>query len=220
MARFRRVRRVLRKPVRRVRRRRIFRRRRFGRRGAQLVCKFTRCVKTNVIQKNDSYESFAFSPTGFQEFVDLAKNFNYYQFTRCRIRVIPHQNVANNSTSEVGLYALIPWHRDVPTAGTFSAMCSIDKAKIFRQTQIGSMTFVCNTLTKNDVPSTAGSGETINWMPKTQVPYGAAVAPLHYCGMIAYEGLQTALDPDAHTKFTIVQDVWVRFYQQKAAGFV
>ncbi|WBG01403.1 coat protein [army ant associated cyclovirus 3 P1A-reste_4] len=214
----------MRRYVRRYRRRRPRFARRQGRRRRVFRPRYRRGVASGTFRvklthvstftaKNDAvtHTWMSFEPKDFDEFSNLAPNFEAYKFTKCRVRVIPMQNVSNNSTSQVPMYCILPWHTLAPQSNTFEKFMSVDKAKIFKQTQTGSMVFNVNTLSAVAYADGQASLKT-EWMPRIEIDANAYMVR-HFAGLIAFQG-----DPsmaDRSTKFTIVQDVWCTFYNQK-----
>lgn len=221
MARFRRTnRRAYRRPRRSIRRRRMFRKRSFARRSlgrGNIRIKLTRTDTLAIPLDATSFQSFECSPSDFPEFSNIAPNFEAYRFTKLRARVIPHQNVSNNSTSSVPLMAILPWHHAAPAheGTTFNDYVSIDKAKIYRQTQAARMTFNMNTLVA--AVYDAGGGPTTAavtaWGKRIELD-SDAYKIMHYSGLVAWQKSENA-EAGAKSYFTIIRDVWCTLYNQK-----
>ncbi|ARO38305.1 capsid [Circovirus sp.] len=154
-------------------------------------------------------------PIDFDEFGNLAPNFEAYRFTRCRVRILPQQNVSNNSTSLVPSYCLFPWHRPMPEATTFNAYLSIDRAKIFRATGVGKMTFVPSVL--NSLATADGKGYTLETKFKPRIELvnnDSAYNVVFYTGGLGFQGIPDG-EKGAKAHYNIVIDMWCTFYNQK-----
>lgn len=205
-----------RKPVRRYQRRlrRRFRRRR---RSGNLLAKLTKVSQLTVKNNITSIWNCSFYPEDFKEYTQLAKNFESVKFLRVRVTVLPLQNVANSTTSVAPAYAMTPWHYAIDLPKEFSSYLSMDKAKIFRQTHIGSQAYVPNIMSVTQV-RTAGSGATSNsdqivWRPEIRANVYAATEKLPNikCGAIAFQG---ATELTGSTLFNIKTDVYCVFKSQ------
>lgn len=220
MARFRRT--FRRKPVRRVyrRRRRVNFRLRRSLRSRQILhrFKFTRSILLTVPLNKDSTQAVSFIPTDFNEFLGLYQNFEAYRFTRIRVRVIPWQSVTLVSQG-LPTYLIAPWHRDLPSSMTFADSVSLDKAKIYRDTQRGHMSFKPNTLSA--VKYTGGTGGSVltecNWAPR--IENIDTTFPRMYGGVIVFS---SNANPQETTScnYTIIIDAWCRMYNQKSTAIV
>ena len=213
MARFRRT---VRRPVRRVRarRRRLFRRRRrFPIRSSDLLCKLTKISTVSVDVTKVNVYSLSFLPTDFPEFNNLRNSFEMVKFLKVKVRVLPLQNVSNNTSSAMPAYCMVPWHRGVAAATDFNTYLSIDKCKIFRGTQIGRQSYVpCDLLANSTDKATAVQTDTINWRPTLFVTKSQENFPRIYTGLIAFQG-DGALTSGA-AKYNVIMDVWVVFKKQ------
>lgn len=216
---FRRVvrRRFKRRPV--SRRRRFFRRRykRGFRTSGNILIKCTKISEVNVPSNATSTWSCAFNPSDFPEIVGLYKNFEYAQFLRQRVRVMPLQNVANNSTSQVPGYCIFPWHHNnqPPTSKPFSSFLTIDKAKYRPQTRGVMMNFVPNIdlATEFEGPATLRN-DSLQWKPNVALNSASGLNIRIFGGCIAFQGDSTAEGRTA--SFNIIQDVWVKFKNQSS----
>ena len=213
MARFRRT---VRRPVRRVRarRRRLFRRRRrFPIRPADLLCKLTKISTVRVDVTKVNVYSLSFLPTDFKEFTDLRDSFEMVKFLKVRVRVLPLQNVANNTSSAMPAYCMLPWHRGGPAATEFNTYLSVDKAKVFRGTQTGRQSYVpCNLLANSTDTATAVSTDTINWRPTLYIQRSQTNFPRIYTGLIVFQGDGNLTSGNA--VYNIIMDVWVVWKKQ------
>lgn len=195
MARFRRILRR-RKPVRRVRR--LFRRRvRRKARSGNLHVKF--CKSTTIHPAANTVNVWAsnFILNDFPEYVALAKNFESTTVKRIAVRIVPMQNVSNNSTSRIPAYCMLPWHYPGPAPKDFNTYLSSDRVKIFRGTQTGRQTYVPSTIemTQNLDPTTGAPvpipGD-IKWRPTIRWNKDARI----YGGLIAFQGDPTLTAKD------------------------
>lgn len=220
MARFKRTFRRVRRPL---RKRRIFRRRykRVSRRfnSGSMWCKFTKVATVEVPNDTTSVWEGSFVPDDFPEYTQLAPNFEAIQFYKQRIRVMPLQNVSNNSTSQLPAYTMLPWHKPGPLQKNFNTYLSVDKAKMFKQTQSGRQTYVCavlqTSLSKVDSGGneTASNFVTLKWRPRIERGWAAqSKFPRIYTGIIAFQGEQTMTG--RKSAFNIVMDVWVKCINQ------
>ncbi|UBR88850.1 putative capsid protein [mongoose-associated cyclovirus Mon-32] len=216
----RRVRRYFKRPLRRVHRRRRMFRRRYTKRSRStptLACKLTKTVQVSTNLKTGGFTTCNFQLNDFAEFTNLASNFERVRVVRCRVRVLPHQNVANNSTSENLNYAIVPYHGPI-TSGqlpNFPTSLSIDRAKVYRMTQRGYMNFV--PAIRYSVDSDGGNQTLgIKWRPELYISTAASKEIL-YTGFINYEGA-TYINENYASHFTVIMDVFVRFKNQR--GFI
>ncbi|UNY50599.1 capsid protein [Chifec virus UA15_517] len=197
----------------RVRRRRVLRRPKAGRGNYRF--KFT--VLSSITQGLDKTGIYnvAFQPRDFNEFVNLAANFEAYRFTRQRVRVLPQQNVSNNSSSLIGDYCILPWHRPSPSAYTFNDFLSVDKAKVFRGTGCGSMTFVPAALVSTGVEGVEATKYLkTSYKPRIEIISQDTLKIEHYTGMIGFQALSDA-PAGSKAHYNIVTDVWCTMYNQK-----
>lgn len=214
MARYRR-----RRPYRRrlVRRRPVALRRKFIRRRRQtsFPVKLTRSVHVTANGTTDYNLSFMISLNDFAEHINLAGNFERVKVLRQTVLVLPQQNVANNTTSRIGSYALIPYHKPLPTTPSlnFPTALSIDKAKVFRGTQKGRMSFVPAARIGVEQSGEAGVGYTrTDWRPTLELGREATL-PYLYTGFFAHENLGVT---GMEYHYTIIQHLYVRYYNQRS----
>lgn len=215
---FRRIARIRRRRP--YRRRAIFRRRRRRVRRNKSGTLFVKLTKISTVQvPNSATTSWGvnFHPTDFDEFNRLAPEFEYSKWHKIKCRVIPMQNVSNSSTSLVPSYIMAPWHNDYTTQKAFNIYASIDRAKIYRQTDIGRMNFVPNTLiggSKEGTELQSGKHQLYNWRPIiTRMSTNSSQDyPRIYGGVIAFQG-ESDLEGRTAT-FNVVMDVWVSFHNQ------
>lgn len=213
MARFRRT---FRRPVRRVRarRRRIFRRRRrFTVRPSDLLCKLTKISTVRVDVTKVNVFSLSFLPQDFAEFTNLRDSFEMIKYLKVKVRVLPLQNVSNNTTSAMPAYCMLPWHRTGPASSEFKNYLSVDKAKLFRGTQIGRQSYVpCNLLANSTDTAGAVSTDTIHWRPTLFIQSGQKAFPRIYTGLIAFQGDGALTSGEAI--YNIIMDCWVVWKKQ------
>lgn len=204
---------------RRLRRRRIVRRKRFrgfrpraGR--GTLRCKLTKLVTVQHTQSDTQIWSTYVQPKDFPEFLNLAPNFESYRMKKMLVRVIPHQNIANNSTSRVGAYCMFPWHQPPPSGtNNFNAYISCDRAKIYNCTERGKQMYNMNVLQDMKYDAATGSSERVLWSPRIEIRSDAAYETRHFGGCIAFNAVTNATE-GAKAFFDIVTDVWIEFYNQ------
>ncbi|AXL65884.1 putative capsid protein [Arboreal ant associated circular virus 1] len=199
------------------RRKRIIRRRRFVRRNnkGSMFCKFTKVSTVDVPNNQTSIWNASFLPTDFDEFTKLAPNFEYVQFLKVKVRVLPMQSISNNSTSKIPSYCMLPWHRDDPPTKTlsFNSFISQDRCKIYRQTERGKQMYVPNTLIEARASTATDSGaHTVYWKPRVERTTQTQELPRIFCGLIAFQG-DAALTLQNGT-FDIITDVWVKCANQ------
>lgn len=214
-------RRFVRRPVmrRRFRRRRIVRRRnfRFRRqrpgRGAFRV-KLTKVVSLSHAMPTTEIWSTSVRAKDFPEFLNLAPNFESYRFKKMRVRVIPQQSVANNSTSRVGLYCMFPWHQPQPSPdNNFNSFLSVDRCKIYNSVERGHQNYNMNVLQHMSFDDNNKPSERVLWAPRIEIRSDAAYETRHFSGCIAFNGVASAGE-DWKTFYDIVTDVWCDFYNQ------
>ncbi|ADU77014.1 Cap protein [Cyclovirus NGchicken15/NGA/2009] len=211
--RVRKYRRRIRRPLRKYRRR--FRRIRKGRysKPGNLYAKFTR-IHTIVVQNelNTTWDC-SFQLGQFSEWTRIGSNFEMTKVNKVVVKVIPMQNVSNNSTSSVPSYCIYPWHYGVPIPKDFGTLLSVDKAKIRPQTVPLTMSFVPNTISPaQNTSSNEFTAPVINWKPTVQWTTTAQDQPLIRCGALGFQG-----DPSAtgrSTRFNIVTNVYVEMRNQ------
>lgn len=205
-----------RKPVYRRRRFKPVRRRyrRTRRPTPAITLKLTRTVQVTVPPATEYNYSFAVSLNDFAEHINMAPNFERVKVLRQDIRVFPQQNVSNTSTSRVGSYCLLPYHRPAPTSAiNFPTALSIDKAKIFRSTAKGRMSFVPATRIVTDSTGGTNQASRTDWRPEFEITTAQSLNIL-YTGMMVVENLNVALGTSQY--YTIVMDMWVRYKNQRS----
>ncbi|ADD62460.1 capsid protein [Cyclovirus PK6197] len=210
LRRYRRVRRPLRRF--RRRRRKFFRRKsRVGK--SDLLVKLTKIDTVNVDISKINVWSLSYLPTDFSEYNELKKNFEYCVFLKERVTIYPMQNIANNSTSQVPAYLMAPWHRGGPASATFNTYLTIDRAKIFRGTQVGSQTYVPSVLIEGLSDSGGGtsSPDMIQFRPKIYISNSQTRAIRIYNGIIAFQGNG---EMTGTARYNVKHDVWVVFKKQ------
>lgn len=216
MARYRRVarRRFARKPV---RRRRVFKRRyRKRTTGSGCLFKFTRTIQLEHPTNVDGMYSLHTSLDDYAEHQNLAPNFEMAKVLKVITRVHPHQNVSNNSTSRVGSYCLLPYHRVISKTVNFPTALSVDRAKTYRSTAKGRLASVpCTRI--NTIKSTgAGEYSMVKWRPTIDLSQNASSEAL-YCGYIVFENIGGSVDPPPPREYyTIIQEIYVKYYTQRS----
>lgn len=188
-------------------------RRRHRRRTPVLYCKLTRTVQLNAVPNAENNFALHVTLNDFAEHINLAANFERVKVLRQVVRVYPQQNVSNNSTSRTGSYCLLPYHKPAPTTPVnFPTALSIDKAKIFRNTQKGRMSFVPAARLVVDA-SPANQAIRTDWKPEFEISTGATLPNL-YTGMLVVENLGALVLTG--TFYTVVQDLYVRYRNQRS----
>ncbi|WBG01455.1 coat protein [Army ant associated cyclovirus 6] len=214
MARYRRTFRRRRRPLQR-RRRRIFRRRRIHRPlTGTLYAKFTKTVVVKCSLPTTTTWGGPVTLGEFVEFNELIRQFEYFRPMRIRVRVLPLQNVSNNSTSSVPMYCIFPWHRPISITDDFGKFLSIDKAKIRRQTSPVTMNFVPSIYTAALATENSIYTNDIVYRPKIARSFGDMKYPVLYWGGLAFQGI-TGMTGESN--FNIVMDLYVRMYNQSTA---
>lgn len=202
--------------VRRYKRRYI---RRYRRRVARplksgcMVCKIRRIdTETHTLSKIGIHSLWR-SPADFTEFNKLYLGFETYQVLRCNIRIVPCANVSGPEASSLPLYVVAPWHQDVPTKTEFNSYLTIDKARIYRGTQVSNRNFVpCIKLSGADT-SPATTYASLQWKPKIACTSVGASGIVHYTGLLVMQELSGAA-AGATSKFNIIQTWTVKFEGQ------
>lgn len=152
-------------------------------------------------------------PLEFPEFANLAPNFEAYRFHRMKVRVFPHANVGNNTTSKMSTYCLLPWHQPIPTGGSFETYLSLDKAKIFRDFNVGKQIYNLNTLIATKAGTDSELIETA-WNKRIELTGDTAYTVRHYGGLMAFQEVKNA--PEKYSvDVTIIRDVYCTFYNQR-----
>lgn len=214
MARFkRRVAYRRRKPVRARRRRAVRRYRKPRAKPGSMYCKLTRIASFSV--QNDANEVYYVrcKLEDFPEWKNMAAVFERTKVLKMVGRVMPLQNVANNSTSTVPAYVMFPWHKgDFAKANDFNSMLSIDKHKLRRQTQMCSQTYVPSTLLDGYVSGTTGSYSTVCWRPTINNTQGGGTQ-LIYGGCVGFQGDSSMEGRQTH--FNIIIDLYVKMIEQE-----
>lgn len=179
-----------------------------------MYCKLTRTVQA-VVPPNTEYNlALHVTLNDFAEHINLAPNFERVKVLRQTVRVFPQQNVSNTSTSRVGNYCLLPYHKPTPvTPINFPTALSIDKAKIYRCTKVGRMSFVPATRLDADAAPTNQTIRT-DWRPEFEIGTTATL-PILYTGMFCVENIGVAVG-GSNAYFTLVQDLYVRYKNQRS----
>ncbi|ADD62452.1 capsid protein [Human associated cyclovirus 2] len=215
------LKRLRRMPQRRNRfvrsRRRVFKRRlRFRRRPiSTLFTKLTRSVQVYSDARTGGVASLHQTLEQFSEHKNLAPNFERVKIYRLNVRVFPQQNVANNTSSRVTNYAIVPYHRPLvkPATPNFPTCLSIDKSKIRRMTQFGRMSFVPAVRLGTDT-ETSTLYNTTKWRPEFDIGVDADKEIL-YCGFLCFEGDSTIAESHP-VNFTVVMDLFVKYKNQRS----
>lgn len=187
--------------------------RRSFRRTPTLRVKLTRTVQITHELKNFSIYPCHVQLADFAENTNLASNFERVTISKVVCKIFPHQNVANNSTSRLPNYCIFPYHRGIANAGAllnFPTALSIDKAKVYRSTQIGRMSFVPMARLRADPEST--NFTVSKWRPTFDIGRESMDQWL-YCGYLAFEHVA---ELEGSSYFTMVQDVYVTYKNQRS----
>lgn len=183
-----------------------------------MYAKLTKITTLAVPNSSTSSWGGSFLPNDFHEFQELIKQFERCKFYKVVIRVIPQQNISNNSTSRVPQYCILPWHRPVEAPKSFNDVISVDRAKIRRQTQGVKMSFVPNCMYEAGgteyPPNVTKAFVSYIWKPeiyRIQTPTNQPVYPRIYCGFIAFQGEATLTST---SYFDIITDVYCIFKNQ------
>lgn len=168
-------------------------------------------------QNVDATYEFTQSLASFAEFKNLAPNFERVKVNRLVVRVLPHQNVSNNSTSRVANYCVFPYHKNFESPNpTFEAALSVDKAKVYRVTQKAVRSFVpctyCADVPSNPAGSTSYEG--IRWKPEFIIDRTTNTM-VTYNGAMAFEKIDGATEENK-THFTIIFDIYCVFKNQRS----
>lgn len=159
-----------------------------------------------------------FVPNNFNEFRNLAPNFEAYKFYRAKITVYPEQNVSNNSSSVMPTYCLFPWKKQVPATYTFNDFLSIDKCKVARGTACLSQSYVPSVLStvqyqpKTGAPATSTT-ESV-YKPRIELVDDNSYLTNFYCGCAGFQACPPA-PGGAKAHYNIRWDVWAVLYNQK-----
>nr|ATQ39403.1 capsid protein [Cyclovirus sp.] len=221
---YRRRRLTRRKPVFR-RRRRFLRRRRRRPRSGNLFCKLTKVSSYTVDSSTNNIWDGSFKLSDFPEHVALEKNFESVKLYKVRVTVLPMQNVSNNTTSVVTGYVMCPWHYPIDLPKQFNDYLSSDKAKLYRQTQVGRQTYVPNIMLCNDISSASAppqraTVDTMMWRPTLRTTHfgDSNTVPRIYAGIIAFQGDPSVGATKSH--FNVKMDVWVQYKNQTRMNIV
>lgn len=207
-----------RRPVYRRRSRpgRPYRRRLRRKKTPTLYVKLTRTVQITVPSATEYNYALHVTLNDFAEHINLAASFERVKVLRQTVRVYPQQNVSNTSTSRVGNYCLLPYHKPAPTTAiNFPTALSIDKAKIYRGTAKGRMSFVPAARVDVDATGTPAS-QTVqtSWRPEFEISAGPTL-PILYTGMLVVENIGITVPPVV-SYYTLVQDLYVRYKNQRS----
>lgn len=185
-------------------------------------CKLTRSFKITVPSHVTSTWDSTLQPDGFFEFKRLIKNFESCVFRRLVCRVIPQQNVSNNSTSTVATYCMFPWHRQGVVEQNYDKYLSMDRVKVYKQTQVGRMSWVPNTLILGNGGQVQAEYCQIVWKPRiARIADEHKYYPYMYGGIVAFEPCtlpSPAPNPLPEQYFTIILTAYVTFYGQNNFG--
>lgn len=177
-------------------------------------CKLTKVVSIEHAMGSTQIWNTSVQPKDFAEFLNLAPNFEAYRFKKMLVRVIPQQNVANNSTSRQGLYCMFPWHQPQPSGtNSFNSYLSIDRAKIYNATERGKQIYNINVLQSVKYDANTNAADRVLWAPRIEIRSDQAYETRHFGGCIAFNTVAN-VDKDAKSYYDIVTDVWCDFYNQ------
>lgn len=178
-----------------------------------LYVKLTRSIQVTFGPNVQLTQPLHVTLNDFAEHINLAPNFERVRVLRQNVRIYPQQNVSNSSTSRVGGYCIYPYHKPLPTTPpNYPTALSIDKAKIYRGTSVGRMSFVpAARLAAEDATATANIRT--DWKPTFEIGAGATT-PILYTGAITFENLGILLGPSSF--YTIIQDLHVVYKNQRS----
>lgn len=179
-----------------------------------LFVKLTRTIQIAIPPSVEFNQPLHVSLNDFAEHINLAPNFERVKVLRQTVRVLPQQNVSNTSTSRVGNYCMLPYHKPLPTSLiNFPTALSVDKAKVFRCTAKGKMSFVPATRLDSDG---VGGNQTIrtDWRPELEIGT-TATNVIFYTGMIVFENINAGLTGTT-AYYTVIQDLYVRYKNQRS----
>ena len=150
-----------------------------------------RTVKVN--SQNNEYIGLNFTAKDFPELQPFLTQFEAFQFQRYAVKVIPSMNVSNNSTSRIGTYCLVPWHKKTTKPTNYSSMLSIDKSRVYRGTQTAYRSFVPAVHVQAETTGTGNAAAVIKWKPRIDIVdlYNDVE---FYCGMIGIQGIPDATE--------------------------
>ena len=215
MARYSKRKRVVRRRFRRVPFGRKIRRTRYSKRNGNLYCKLSLLeTKIHKINQNE-VQGLQIIPHLFREYNNLGPSFESCTFLKSRVTIYPVANVSNNSTSRMPTYCVFPWKKEAPIRTLYQDYLSIDRAKVFRGTQVGRMSFVPCV----NIPA-GTSGDAVlsitKWRPTLQWQSDTTKQPNLWTGAVCFQGL---LEGDTTScEYVIRTDVWVRFNRQSLMG--
>lgn len=158
--------------------------------------------------------------TNYDEFKRLGNNFEYCKPRLVVQTVYPQQNVSNTSTSAVPPYVIFPYHKNIPSTGVgFSDFLSIDKAKLYRGTQVGRMAFVpsiglLTNFSNNGSEITQKFFTTDLFRPKIRcqdMNNLSSDLPRLYCGGVVFSGNANV---SGKSYFMVKTDIYLTFYNQ------
>lgn len=206
-------------PRRRRKRRRILRKKfyRYRKRAGRgtFRCKLTKCTTVGAVAKDDSTYQLQVIPAEYDEFLALAPNFEAYRLTKLVVRVLPQQNVSNNSTSRASAYAMLPWHKPYTTGvNSFNRLISVDRAKIYRHTERGRQVYNLNVLQQLQYSDGDRSDKCV-WSPRVELRGDGAYKLQYFAGLIAFQKQANPPAEDTKFFFDIVTDVYCTFYNQE-----
>lgn len=151
----------------------------------------------------------------FPEWSNMRAVFQRTKINKIVVRVMPLQNVANNSTSTVPCYVVFPWHNnDVPAKTSFNSMLSVDKHKVRRQTQGVSQSYVPSVQLNTYNVQAGGSNGTVAWKPTLQHDWSGVEQIRIYGGIIGFQGDDSMEGRKTH--FNIFTDVYVEMQEQES----
>lgn len=200
------------------RRRRVIRRRRIFRQRpgkGNFRVKLTRFVSiTQDIAKTSQFP-FDITLADFPEYPTLSGAFERIKIRRIKVTILPQQNVSNNSTSLMPDYCMFPWHRELPTIGSFNTFLSIDRAKLSRGTACTSQMYVPSILVSVETKGAVGYGvmsRETKWRPTLECTNDTEKVIIYSGGM----GMQSLSDApaDAKAHYNIRVDCYVTFQNQ------
>ncbi|ARO38287.1 capsid [Circovirus sp.] len=178
-----------------------------------MFCKLSKIASISVDNQTNHVYYTSVKLSDFDEWANMRAVFQRTKVYKMKVTVQPLQNVANNSTSTVPAYCMIPWHQPPfgPTTN-FNAMISIDKHKLRRQTQGCVQTYVPNVLVMGQYTGSSGEFQTTVWRPTVANDY--AQSTTIYGGAIGFQGDDSMEGRKTH--FNIKIELYVKMIQQES----
>ncbi|AEL87787.1 putative capsid protein [Bat associated cyclovirus 2] len=215
LRRYRRVRRIPRRRRTGFRRRLYRRGRKFRARVApgDMLCKLSKISSISVDNQTNHVYYTSVKLSDFDEWSNMRAVFQRTKIIKMKVTVMPLQNVANNSTSTVPAYCMIPWHQPPfgPTTN-FNGMISIDKHKLRRQTQGCTQSYVPSILQMAKYQGSTGNDCVVVWRPTLSNDF--AQETTIFGGAIGFQGDDSMEGRKTH--FNIKIELYVKMVQQES----